>query len=423
MAGAVLAALVATTGVAPAREPQRGCPAVRRLTDEGAWTFTRLPSMSPPPSGLESSPIDSYAVDPTDSRIIYVADSFTVMRSTDEGCHWVKSFSLLDAPGALPNDHLVSLSAVTDKRGETGLVGLVRRGPWPYADRNTGGTGYDVTSSLLTGNGTDEWTLSPITDEHGLPVYGLAEHLWIAPGAPASMYLTVTTHITVDLYGSEDGGATWERRVTSVAPGLGDVTCGPADVCTAVAPWNLAIDPRDPRHLFSRGEEVIIESPDGGRSWEPIQRFPEQEFGRLQGVEVYAHGDGSLRVAAIGSFAWLISEDGGKSWTPEEPAPTRSLTGPVDHTLDSWATGRRGDMVVAAQMGQTLLRRKGRWIDVSLPSWGCLASIDGDFERRHVCLGRLQYATGSRTYFFLSKTYSDGGPDGRYLVELTLAPR
>ena len=422
----MLAALVATTGAAPAREPQRGCPTARRLTDEGAWAFTRLPSIDAPPSGIEPSPIDSYGVDPADSRIIYVADSFTVMRSTDRGCHWTKSFSLLDAPGALPNDHLVSLSAVRVESGKSRLVGLVRRGPWPYADRDTGGTGYDeVTSSLLIGNGTDEWTLRPITEERGLPVHGVAERLWIAPGAPSIMYLTVATgfHYTVDLYASEDGGATWERRVTSAAPELGDVTCGPASVCTSITPWNLAIDPRDPRHLFSGAGEVIVESRDGGRSWEPIQRFPEQAFGRLQGVEVYARGDGSLRVAAIGIYAWLVSEDGGKSWTSEESATARSLTEHANHELDSWATGRGGDMVVAAWTGQTLLRRNARWVDVSVPSWGCLDSIDDDYERRHVCLGRLQYAPGSRTYFFLSKTYSDGGPDGRYLVELTLTPR
>lgn len=128
------------------------------------------------------------------------------------------------------------------------------------------------------------------------------------------------------LLASEDGGGTWSERAT---PGV---------------LLDLAPDPDDPDHLVATGEQGLLRSRDGGRSWEPIGAavgllaWPEggplylvdgggallvsadgeawQRAGEIGGepVALLAAGPQEL-YAALHSGAITRSSDGGETWT------------------------------------------------------------------------------------------------------------
>ncbi|MGW5363945.1 hypothetical protein [Actinopolymorpha pittospori] len=129
------------------------------------------------------------------------------------------------------------------------------------------------------------------------------------------------------VFGSDDGGLSWEPRNAGLPP------APPDHPCPAVGRHvhKLALDPRPPYPLYLQHRGNVSVSADGGRSWQPVAGSLPGAFG----FPLVVDRRGTLYVAPLagpgrrtmpgGRLALYRSADGGASWTecrkglPETP--------------------------------------------------------------------------------------------------------
>jgi photosystem II stability/assembly factor-like uncharacterized protein len=134
----------------------------------------------------------------------------------------------------------------------------------------------------------------------------------IRPSSPDDLYITGGE----GLYGSRDGGASWEHLQTPKAR-IG-------------YPDHLFVSPLDERQLFMFGaiqspskwrtlgsaESGVARSRDGGRTWELLTRgLPEHMHGNIEAASLHRWPGGFGLYAANTDGEVYASEDGGESWS------------------------------------------------------------------------------------------------------------
>lgn len=115
------------------------------------------------------------------------------------------------------------------------------------------------------------------------------------------------------LLASTDDGETWEARSTEAGQGFMGA---------------IVVDPDDPEHLLAPDMQAgVVESRDGGRTWEPLG-----SPGMAMSVTTVGGSIDDLVAAGNGEAA--RSRDGGKTWEPlEVPATTMVVAGAGDGSL------------------------------------------------------------------------------------------
>jgi photosystem II stability/assembly factor-like uncharacterized protein len=260
-------------------------------TTDGGKTWAHI--------GLEdSNQIGRILVDPKDANVVYVAAlghqygpnaQRGVFRSVDGGKTWSKVLYKDENTGAIdlamdPSDPNVIYASLWQ----------TRRPPWNvYPPSNGPGSGL-----YKTADGGKSW--SHITG-HGFPG-GILGHIGISvsPANPNRVYTTVDTNDpkTGGIYRSDDAGATWTRtdgegRIWKRGWYFGQITADPKNA-NEVYVMNtstyrstdagksfdaikgspggddyhaLWIDPADPNRMVLGGDQGVLVSVDGAKTW------------------------------------------------------------------------------------------------------------------------------------------------------------
>ncbi|MEA2447683.1 MAG: Sortilin, neurotensin receptor 3, partial [Actinomycetota bacterium] len=209
----MLFSVVSLASFAHSAEAAGSCSGV---TTSGRWTTYQGPRFT---SG--GSTITSHAVDPADTRLMFVTNGKVVMVTRDGGCSWKESYAGKDLV-TLAGSYTIKNIVIP----VTNNVGLL-------IEQETAGNPRPVLEA--TSNGGQTWETRGL----GLPPVGQPEFIRTAPSNSAIVYVGVDNGGgTLDtLYVSNDEGATFNLRsdVSQAKPNAG-IT-------------GLEVDPLDPQSL------------------------------------------------------------------------------------------------------------------------------------------------------------------------------
>jgi photosystem II stability/assembly factor-like uncharacterized protein len=289
-----------------------------RSEDAGATWRTLQP-------GLDRR-LSALAVDPTNPEVIWAwTANGQLWRSADAGDTWMLRFT---ATGSSPVIELL----VDPRHPDTTLYRVDSNGAAAatrVAVSRDGGASFSPGGTLLPASYYPaEIAVSPLRDEllafapNGLQVSTDGGQSWtlrgrylgtgftlghLAPSAPDTLY-GLTPKRGSCLARSDDGGAHWQSLTYPPFP-PGRSYCD-----------EVAIDPRDARHVWVAGEVagrrqeprhlLIAESRDGGATWSATSPVPS--------TGVVAAGGELLYTGSVLSLGLDVSRDGGKSWTPTD---------------------------------------------------------------------------------------------------------
>jgi photosystem II stability/assembly factor-like uncharacterized protein len=294
--------------------------------------------------GLER-PSSALAIDPTDPRVIWVwtADG-QLWRSGDAGESWSRRFAI--ASDALaPDVHQILAAGDLVLRLE-----FDSRGTRVAVSKN-GGASFRNGGLLPHSSGRDSLFLHPERkemvsfDQKGLQVSTDEGFTWkvrgryrqrgfvggrLAPSAPQILY-GLPLSFDACLVRSDDAGAHWFRLAQPRLP-ASDSAC-----------YDLAVDPRDARHVWVAAEvleigerhPLLFESRDGGGSWSRPLRMPT--------LGVVAAGGDVIYTGGVRGLGLYVSRDGGRSWLPthQEIAAGDLRQGFMAQRLPAGGAGRR----------------------------------------------------------------------------------
>ena len=274
LAAAILVGPLAFTG----RTQERACPNVAAV---GSWT-----RIARPPFTMNPSALSAYAVDPYAPMRMYATNGLELWTTGDGGCSWEKTFVIdllprADQPVSAANSKITAIEA-PERRSSDGIYLLVEEevGPVirPHVVRIGAGAGA-------------EWKLL----DAGLPqaTTGI-DSLTVAPSNSDALYLHVQTPQGAEVYGSDDGGDSWDLRGSS--PG----TSG------------LAVDPFDQEQVWTYGAAGLFHSTDGGRNLTKMdtvgQPVSQVDVSRLPGQPAH------IMAYEVETMSFSVSRDGGATW-------------------------------------------------------------------------------------------------------------
>jgi photosystem II stability/assembly factor-like uncharacterized protein len=307
--------------------------------------------------------IGSVALDPDDSRALYLNTSEQILVSRDGGQTWEE----LEAEGLGSINHLAfgpardgGLYAATsdgvfssaDKGGQWSRVWPELTGKPVYGiafePRDLLGI-YVATDDAIfrSSDGGDHWrrvlrtSLFPRSQQlFSLATVPLLNPLLINPLEPSILYATTSREfLSVDIKGSADSGESWERLqsgapVLALSMDTGDTsriyaggfgaalhTIGTrgnwqAMEVPAYTIYDLALDPADPHTIYAVGLWGLFKSIDGGATWRLV----------FSGGDPMFLGNVAAREGQL-ALAWQglrISRDGGDTWEELGPLPEDS---------------------------------------------------------------------------------------------------
>ncbi|HVF54195.1 MAG TPA: hypothetical protein VNC78_11420 [Actinomycetota bacterium] len=307
LAAVAVSLLVALTPVAIAA-PQGPCP---RVEKGPFWTSIGAPDF---PAG--EAAITAYAVDPVRPKRLFATNGTAVMLSEDRGCSWRES---------------VVIPATPERFGYTAATAVIRSIEMP--EQKSSQTVLlmveEVTPEerphvLRSEDGGSTWA----TADAGLPPTGSPESLLVAPSDASIAYLAIDVGDgSVDVvYGSADGGASWETRSSpqGAAPGAAIPTPDPANpqppaVDPGAGVRELMVNPKLSEQVWAYGAGGLYRSDDGARTFAAIDEFTATEVGPLA---LWHAGDNPPIVVAFrpATQDFLGSPDGGENWL-RFPAP------------------------------------------------------------------------------------------------------
>jgi photosystem II stability/assembly factor-like uncharacterized protein len=265
----------------------------------------------------DSQQIPSIAVDPRDANRVYAAvlghpygpsTQRGVYRSLDGGATWSK---VLDQ-GENTGSSFIRIDPFDANILYAGFWNA-RSGPWEDKTMYNGPHGGLFKST----DGGDHWR--PLTD--GLP-QGLSQlDVAVAPSARGRLYATVATSSnpvaqggaapSVGIYRSDDGGEHWRVATTDTRPAL---RIGGGDLPI------LTVDPRNAEILYS-ASIVIMKSTDGGSHWTSFKGAP----GGDDYQQIWISPDDSQHIAVAGDQGILVTVNGGRTWSTWYNQPTAQL--------------------------------------------------------------------------------------------------
>src|SRR5205823_4063111 len=130
-----------------------------------------------------------------------------------------------------------------------------REGPWETGEGN--GTNAGTYKST---DGGQNWR----QPSAGLPAGIIEAYVSIAPSTPQRLFASVATGEKVDLYRSDDAGATWAITTDDPRP-RGRI--GGGDLCMPI------IDPKNPAVMYVTST-VTWKSVDAGKTWTAFRGAP-----------------------------------------------------------------------------------------------------------------------------------------------------
>ena len=135
-------------------------------------------------------------------------------------------------------------------------------------------------------DGGKTWQSVP-ADLPGLDVHAFT----VDPENPNKVFAYV---VSFGLFGSEDGGISWEALSVTVPTSIHSLTLG-----------------EDDQSLYAAGGAGLWQSQDGGRNWAPVQNLPDNDVIAV----TYVRGNSRLYVTTAEPAAGLYySDDGGRTW-------------------------------------------------------------------------------------------------------------
>jgi photosystem II stability/assembly factor-like uncharacterized protein len=229
-------------------QSERSCESVAQ---RGGWLEITLPIR-----------VQTYSVDPVRPDRLLAASDNTVLETVNGGCTWREILVLPASPSPQSPYGGRAIKSVVLAEDQVILVAL--DGPFV----------------LHSDDGGNTWSAS-----EGLIPGGTPSVMRVAPSDPNRVYMVVSTHASDDavsalaptsgssahavlLYATEDGGRTWEARgdptVAAYGPRGSDVW---AERGLGLI-RDLAVDPRNSSQLWAATTAGLLQSKDGGGSWQ-----------------------------------------------------------------------------------------------------------------------------------------------------------
>lgn len=276
-------------------------------SDDGGLTWNEKTT------GLSGFEVRDFAFDPTDSSIVYSADSLGVFRSSDRGEMWTAAndglFALTMATVLVDPtdaDHLLTGGFLGVFRSTDGAqswiptnTGLAHRSVFRLlADPVTPSTVYASSVSDTLHRSPDAGATWPVLLLDGANAQAPTAMTY-APSAPSTLYTGCDFGV---LFRSTDGGGTWTELPIFVD--------GDRQFATVTS---LAVHPQDPMNLYAGLDTgfPLIHSEDAGLTWSPSNQG--LDFGDVHAVVIDPRYPSILYAAQRRMFR---SIDGGSSWSP-----------------------------------------------------------------------------------------------------------
>ncbi|HUI41805.1 MAG TPA: glycoside hydrolase [Terriglobia bacterium] len=268
-------------------------------SEDAGMTWTHL--------GLrDGEQIPALAVDPHDPNRLFAAvlghpygpnPERGVYRSTDGGQTWQK---------VLPKDGTIGATDIEmdPSNPEVLYAGLwdSRLGPWED------GNEYEQPSGIFKStDGGDTWQKLA----GGLPPDVNQAYIAIAPSNPQRVYATVATTHGVQIFRSDDAGASWARATTDGRPA---VRIGGGDLPVP------KVDPKNPDVLYSTST-VTWRSEDGGKTWTGIRGAP----GGDDYQNIWINPENPDIILLVSDQGAIVSVNRGQTWSSWYNQPTAQL--------------------------------------------------------------------------------------------------
>ncbi len=271
---------------------------IYKSTDAGkTWTHLGL---------RDGQQISQMAVDPHDPNRLFVAvaghpygpnKERGVYRSSDGG----QTFQAVLQKG----ENVGAAGVVIDPSNPNTVYATLweaREGPWENAEWN--GTDGGIFKS--TDGGQNWQQLSG-----GLPAGIVQAYVAIGTSNPQRLFASVATKDKVDLYRSDDGGATWVIATNDPRPrgriGGGDLPMP-------------AIDPKNPDVTYMTST-VTWKSIDGGKTWTGFRGAP----GGDDYQNIWINPNDPKTILLASDQGAIITVNGGKSWSSWYNQPTAQM--------------------------------------------------------------------------------------------------
>ena len=269
-----------------------------KSTDAGAtWTHLGL---------RDGQQIPKIAVDPKNPNRLFVAvaghpygpnPERGIYRSTDGGQTFEKILYKDENIGG--NDVEIDPA---DPKIVYATLWQAREGPWENGDFSGPGGGI-----FKSTDGGKEWKQLA----GGLPTGIVQAYVTISLSNHKRLLASVATKSGVDLYRSEDGGATWSTVMTGSNPknriGGGDLPVP-------------AIDPKNPDVVYITST-VTWKSTDGGKTWTGFRGAP----GGDDYQNIWINPNDPSIIALASDQGAIISVNGGQTWSSWYNQPTAQL--------------------------------------------------------------------------------------------------
>ncbi len=304
-----------------------------KSTDGGkTWTHIGL---------ADTRQIGAIVVDPHDANVVYVAalghqygpsTERGVFKTVDGGKTWTKVLYKNENTGAIdlamdPQNPNVVYAALWQ----------TRRPPWNVYPPSSGpGSGLYKTS-----DGGKTWT--QLT--HGLPSAVGRIGIAVAPSDPSRVYAQVDTGTDVaagGVYRSDDSGATW----THLAGGKDQVRIWKRG-------WyfgGITVDPKNPNVVYVM-DTATYRSDDGGKTFVAIKGSP----GGDDYHSLWIDPNDPTHMILGGDQGVVVSVDGAKTWSSWYNQPTGQFYHVItDNRFPYWVYGAQQDSGAMAVPSQTI---------------------------------------------------------------------
>lgn len=274
--------------------------------------------------------ISSVLLDPKDANhltvgTVHYAWGATVRDSRDAGKNWTQA--------ALREPDPEGTKPASDGNGAAGGKRPIKR-IWQVVRGNEKGTlfaGVDEAALYVSRDGGQSWSeVEGLTNHESRPHWqpgagGLCLHsILIDPADAKRMWVGISA---VGVFGTTDGGKTWEPMNEGIAP---MIMTGSPDENAMYCIHRIALDPTTPNRLYmqfhahnftpdKKPSPGVYRSDNGGRMWKPIDSQLSDKFGFPMAVskkgEIFVIPlYDEARTFRDGKAAVWCSRNGGDSW-------------------------------------------------------------------------------------------------------------